>query len=940
MSDDAALCPAPAVLRDLLLGRISAADARPLEEHLTHCARCNAVAEQLSGADPLVDELRGSPQVLADPDWAVVEDLMRDLRQLPAEASSGRLATAYIGAPGNAPPAASDDSTQDDSPLLQPPCAEESPKRLGGYELLHLLGRGGMGVVYLARQARPNRLVALKMVSAAPWDGQEQMARFRAETEVIARLQHPHIVPIYEVGDYRGRPYFTMEYIEGGSLAQQLATAPLPPRPAADLVESLARAMQFAHHHGVIHRDLKPANVLLSFSREPPASAEAALAGGSRLHDSMPKITDFGLAKQFVDNGDSPQPEYRTETGAILGTPAYMAPEQAGGRAGIGPAVDIYALGAILYECLTGRPPFKAAMLLVTLEQVRTAEPVPPGRLQPGLPRDLETICLKCLQKDPARRYPTAEALADDLARWRAGEPIRARPVSRRERFVKWVLRQPALAALLAVSVMSVLALTAGAIRYQAGLRDALAAAQRQEHRADANYHAARDAVQHMLDRLDEQGMAGTPRLKELKRKQLEDALAFYQGSLQELDTDDLAVRQDTAEAYRQTAIIQGQLGRTEPARTNALHAIDLWERLAAEQPEVAEYRGALGICYSLLGNLCDLNQAEEAERFHRQALQLREELVQQKPEDFLRQEKLAETLHNLGQANFMQRRYPESEAAYDRAIAIRQHQLRERSKDHGLQARLAEDYVNLGLLYSSTQRPDQAAAAYDQCAKLLRPLVEQHPEDESYALSLGAAYSNWGGLRRDTGHGREALELLDQAVALGDGVLRKEPQHAFGRYVVNNAYGSRARTYQALGRFAEAARDWNRLIDLQTEPKRSSYRAVRAADLIRAGNRAEGLAEARVLGAQPDLSPANVYNVACIFALAMKPAGGHGPESAHIEEYAAQAITLLRRSQAGGFFRDAENVRLLSTDSDLEPLRDRADFRHWLKEVNAIKSR
>jgi WD40 repeat protein/serine/threonine protein kinase len=329
---------------------------------------------------------------------------------------------------------------------------EPSPPRSApaGYEILGELGRGGMGVVYKARQAGLNRLVALKMVLAGGHAGPDELARFRSEAEAVAALQHPNIVQIHEVGERDGLPYFSLELVEGGSLAARLDGTPWSPRAAAELVAALARAMHYAHSRGVIHRDLKPANVLLSFSRERPASAEAqALAGRSRLNECSPKITDFGLAKQLDGSAG------RTRTGAVMGTPSYMAPEQANGRSReIGPPCDTYALGAILYELLTGRPPFRAENPLDTILQVVGNEPLPPSRLQPKLPRDLETICLKCLQKAPAKRYASAGALADDLQRFLDNQPIQARPTPAWERLAKWARRRPAVAALTLLSAV------------------------------------------------------------------------------------------------------------------------------------------------------------------------------------------------------------------------------------------------------------------------------------------------------------------------------------------------------------------------------------------------------------------------------------------------------------------------------------------------------
>jgi eukaryotic-like serine/threonine-protein kinase len=298
-----------------------------------------------------------------------------------------------------------------------------------GHDVEALLGRGGMGIVYKARHLRLNRCVAPKMLKTGVDAGPRERARFQHEAEAVASLRHANVVQIYDVGDHQGWPYFTMELLEGGSLAQALAGTPQPARQAATLLATLAQAMQVAHQGGIVHRDLKPANILL-------------------MADGTPKISDFGLARHF--DGD---PAF-TLSGTRIGTPSYMAPEQVIGKAGtIGPAADIYSLGALLYEMLTGRPPFRAETATETERQVIAEEPVPPARLNPKVPRDLETICLKCLHKDPARRYVTAATLAEDLLRFGDGRPIQARRISPLERAWRWCRRNPAGAAL-AVTVL------------------------------------------------------------------------------------------------------------------------------------------------------------------------------------------------------------------------------------------------------------------------------------------------------------------------------------------------------------------------------------------------------------------------------------------------------------------------------------------------------
>jgi serine/threonine-protein kinase len=284
------------------------------------------------------------------------------------------------------------------------PAAETSPHRAAvpGYELLGELGRGGMGVVYRARQVHANRDVALKMILSADHAAPSELVRFRTEAEAVARLQHPHIVAVFDVGEHAGRPYFSMELCPGGSLAGKLTDTPMSADEAARVVLKVARGVAAAHAAGVVHRDLKPHNVLLTA-------------------DGDPKVADFGCAKV-----SGPGDKQLTATGAVIGTPSYMAPEQAGGAKLVGPAADVYALGAILYECLTGRPPFRGPTPTDVLLQVLGEDPAPPRELNADVPRDLESVVMRCLEKDPVRRYPTAAELAADLERFTLGEPVTA----------------------------------------------------------------------------------------------------------------------------------------------------------------------------------------------------------------------------------------------------------------------------------------------------------------------------------------------------------------------------------------------------------------------------------------------------------------------------------------------------------------------------------
>jgi WD40 repeat protein/tetratricopeptide (TPR) repeat protein len=344
------------------------------------------------------------------------------------------------------------------SPAAGPPTQAQLPE-IPGYEVLSELGRGGMGIVYQAWQTDLHRLVALKMVLAGAHASPQELARFRTEAAAVARLQHPHIVQIYDVGQKGLHPYMALEYVDGGSLARKLHGSPLPARQAAQWVATLARAVHYAHQRGIVHRDLTPANVLLAVAQPPHGLPLEDADQGGRAEHYLPKLTDFGLAKLLVGAGPT-----LTQTGIAMGTPSYMAPEQAAGRIKeIGPATDIYSLGAIFYEMLTGRPPFKADTAVETLAQVQSQEPASPSRSRPKLPRDLSTICLKCLEKESGKRYASAEALADDLHRFLAGEPIRARPVGSGERLWRWCRRNPAVATLAGLAVLFLVVIAAGA---------------------------------------------------------------------------------------------------------------------------------------------------------------------------------------------------------------------------------------------------------------------------------------------------------------------------------------------------------------------------------------------------------------------------------------------------------------------------------------------
>jgi tetratricopeptide (TPR) repeat protein len=817
--------------------------------------------------------------------------------------------------------------------LLAAPQEPDEMGRIGPYGILRVLGRGGMGIVFAARQERPRRLVALKMINAGAPGGNSRLERFRAESETLARLRHPNVLRVLEVGEHAGRPYFTSDYAEGGSLAQKLATAPLPAREAAALLRTLAQTVHAAHERGVIHRDLKPSNVLL--------------AG-----DGSPLIADFGLAKQIPGEPGTKVPgvgepgvlatgEF-TQTGVILGTPDYMAPEQAAGHNHqIGQAVDVYALGAILYECLTGRPPFRAATVLETLEQVRSQEPVPPGRLRPKVPRDLETICLKCLEKEARKRYASGAELADDLGRFLRGEPIRARRAGAAERVWKWARRNPMGAALLLVSGVFLTALIAGDQVYKARLRAAVKQAKasaveanEQRSRADTGYRAARDALDRMLRHLEMRRVGEVPQLKELQREQCEDALAFYQGIFAGSDDADPEVRLDAARAYHRAAGLQLLLSRGTDAVKSFERAIELIESLPAEQRDRSNTQELLAGCYGDVGLISKL--PADRERHIGTALVIRGRLAQEQPNNSERQNALAVAEHQMGQILIYERRYADAETHVGRAVAIRELLIQKHPQEERYQEVLAGNYVNLGMIYGNLRREAEAAAAHKKLESLLLPLIARRPEDVRMRQTLASAKVNWASGLLNKGQAKAGLASCNEAVELIEAVLRREPKYLGADQTALNAHGVRAQCEEALKLWAEAARDWDRVVELDAAPNQWIRRVFRALARVRAREHARAVAEAKELGAWREVSAEGLWELARVHVLAIgaarSDAGLATTERDNLaERYTVGAIELLRKLQKQGFFKDPERAKWLKTDPDWEPLRGREDFRKLL---------
>jgi tetratricopeptide (TPR) repeat protein len=456
-----------------------------------------------------------------------------------------------------------------------------------------------MGVVYLARKVKLNRLCALKMILAGAHAGSVIQARFRAEAEAIARLSHPDIVQIYHVGEVEGLPFLELEYLPGGGLDQALNGSPKPALSAASLVEIMARAIAEAHHLGIVHRDLKPANVLLD-------------------EQGRPKVADFGLAKILGSDAGL------TRTSAVVGSPSYMAPEQAEGDGkNIGPRTDIYALGSILYELLTGRPPFLAATALETLAHVKAADPVPPSRIQPGMPGEIETICLKCLEKQPARRYATALELAEDLRRFQAGEPITAQDPPIWLLLWKRARRRPALSAALVVGATAILLLCGGSLYYNALLSESVRKAKEAEKVALDQSKLTTKALNELVFGVQDQ-LGKTAATRALRKGLLDMALDGLDQVA--LSAESAAPDLSRAVAHQKLGDIYRQVGRNDDALRQYEFSREVADRLAVSAPDDRAIAVCLARSHAGLAELAiNADRAREAVEHCTQVVRLAE---------------------------------------------------------------------------------------------------------------------------------------------------------------------------------------------------------------------------------------------------------------------------------------------------------------------------
>ncbi|MFO0808258.1 MAG: serine/threonine-protein kinase [Gemmataceae bacterium] len=652
------------------------------------------------------------------------------------------------------------------------PGGKHQPPEVEGYDILGVLGRGGMGVVYKARQKGLQRLVALKMILGGAHAGDADKGRFRLEAEAVAQLQHRNIVAIYDIGERDGLPFFSLEYLDGGSLQDRANGQPMPPKVAAEIVAQLADAMQYAHERGIIHRDLKPQNVL--FQKAPEGSRTSVHTSGDlKPAGDIPKITDFGLAKKI--EGDSGF----TGTGAILGTPSFMSPEQADGRTKeIGPPTDIHALGAILYDLLTGRPPFLGADPMDTIMQVRNLDPVPPTRWNPRTPLDLENIVLKCLQKEMSKRYASAGALADDLRRFVADEPVMARPTPAWEKAYKWAKRRPTAAAVVGLSTLLAASLLVGSIalarsekmyaesqRQRADEQEKTALketklrelANRQRGRAEDNLKRMRQALDELLTRIGDQKLRDVPALTKIRGELLSRATAIYDEALK--GEADLDLVREAGWAQQRAGRVREALGEPKEAADAYRKAAVLFEKLTATGNEPGDRKNLADTHRLLTTVAASLDLAAESDKSFDVAQDLLGSLIQEFPADDIYRLELAALWNSRGAVLGDRRRAAEAEAAFRKATDIFS---MVSTPDATLEA--ARTRINLGLMLLATGRPEDAVSELRIGRERIVELLSKYPEDQRYAAELSRAANLSGVAFWQAGHYDVAEEALAAA--------------------------------------------------------------------------------------------------------------------------------------------------------------------------------
>ena len=614
-------------------------------------------------------------------------------------------------------------------------------QQFGDYELLSIIAKGGMGVVYKARQQTLNRIVAVKMILAGQLADDVDVERFRTEAEAAARLTHPHIVAVHEIGQVGGQHFFSMEYVDGQSLADLVRESPMSPENAATYVRDIALAMDYAHSHGILHRDLKPSNVLVNA-------------------EGQPRITDFGLAKRVEENSQL------TMTGMIVGTPSYMPPEQAVGNiAEIGVRSDVYSTGAILYELLTGGPPFRSATPFETIRQVLDVDPVSPRTVNPSVPQDLETICLKALQKDPSSRYATEKELADELDRFLRGLPILARPLGFPARALRWMRRNPLVAgwagaaALLLASTLA--ATTIGYFQTKAALKD-----------SQNSLRQALDVVDTFCTRVSEDALLNQPGLQPVRRDLLREAMQYLANFAEQ--KNDRSLDFELAKSHYRIGLITEEIESAEDAVPWLENAIRIQTRLYDRHTDDTKNAAALGETWNAIGRIRNrMRDPVGVRAAYRNAIRYRTEAFENK-KDPRAGRVLANSHMNMGIFERQNGDLPSARNQMKLAQSTRASFLREESTAHQSPdeksdiVKIKRDYAkgcyNLGVLESFAGNPDEGKAHLLDAIARFEELVELDPSELSHLYFYATSHRVFGDLQVATGDPAAASHAYERA--------------------------------------------------------------------------------------------------------------------------------------------------------------------------------
>jgi len=649
----------------------------------------------------------------------------------------------------------------------------------GDYEIVDVLGRGGMGVVYRAYHRKTSRSVALKMILRGVSESEEAIARFRNEAKSAAQLNHPNIVPVYDVGEFNGQHYFSMALVDGESLSERLASRPLAGREAAVLLKTIADAIETAHQAGIIHRDLKPSNILID-------------------GDGLPKVTDFGLARRTESSSGL------TVTGQLMGTPSYMSPEQAcGDSACVDARSDIYALGAILYTTLTGRPPFQAASVVETVRQVLDEDPVEPRVLNSDIERDLETICLKCLSKDPLQRYATAQDLSDELSRFLDGHAIHARPLNRVMRFWRLCRRKPLVSTLTAGFMASLIAGTVVSLHFAMLARERADMAERQQHLALSSLEAVIDTVQHKLREV--------PQARDLRRE-------ILIGALEKLELASGEFRQQRR-ADRNTAIALVDLGRLhvelgdeqglnaeDKAAQNLEAAARIFDELIADDGKDADLLNDKCFALAELGNFwLDTGQFAAATSPLKRAVAIRRRLIRTRPDNQRYRVRLAEDLNAWGDLLTATKQFEKALPSFEEANSILENLSQVDPESFEIHDLKQATLRRLGDCFHDMQAHDEALVYFTRALSETKEFFADDLESWRAKDSLSYCYERLGNHWLQVGEAARALELYKKMHQLISEVIRFDPSNRTLRDGLAFAYCKISNAHRALGQEEEA---------------------------------------------------------------------------------------------------------------------------------------